>query len=83
MEWISVKDRLPDKNGCYLCCKFGKFIDIVYFVKDFTALRNVEGWNVVEEIIGFYKPSHFGFEDTYLLDTGVTHWMSLPELPKE
>ena len=84
MEWISVRDRLPEKNGTYLCCEFNKYIDILYFVNDFESLKSKEGYRdyfefVSDETPGFYEPSN---SDAYLLNTGITHWMPLPELPK-
>lgn len=84
MEWISVKDRLPEKNGTYLCCEFNKYIDILYFVNDFEPLKSKEGWNCIEEVVGFYEPSNYVYSKvTYLRVKSVTHWMPLPELPKE
>lgn len=54
-EWISVKDRLPDKGGRYI-------------VHDLTL--GVQGY--------YYHP------DVYCPAwKTVTHWMPLPEPPKE
>ena len=83
-KWISVKDRLPDKNGEYLCCKFNKYVDILYFVNDFEPLKSVDGWKYIEEVVGFYEPNNYVYsEDSYSQVKNVTHWMQLPELPKE
>lgn len=61
-EWISVKDRLPEENGRYLCiwedCD-KKNIDCVNFRDGFFP------W---EELLG---------------ERLITHWMPLPEPPKE
>ena len=56
-EWISVEERLPDRNGRYL------------------THCNVEGQSLVC-ILYFCKVGGFN-EGT------VTHWMPLPEPPKE
>lgn len=81
-EWISVKDRLPDKNGRYLCCKEsvcgGEYIDICSFAKnlykvdkyDFKGMKRM-GWYTYD--------SEWGYGEM----CGVTHWMPLPDLPKE
>ena len=65
-EWISVKDRLPEKEGRYLCW-FGKNkyligAEIETYVRDWEGFGNVESYTVFENI---------------------THWMPLPEMPKE
>ena len=62
-EWISVKDRLPEEDGYYLCCiKSSLFPDRVYI-----------------DILECDKGS---FEEGHIYTDTVTHWMSLPELPK-
>lgn len=84
-EWISVKDRLPDKKGRYLCCSkslgnFGRGIVISLFVLDLAEFDHWSfdedkdhrpGWTVYESECGFVE------------DKGITHWMPLPELPEE
>ena len=64
--WISVKDRLPEKAGRYLCW-FGLNVfcvgaDVATFVPEQKAFMSLEYarelWN-------------------------ITHWMPLPEPPKE
>lgn len=65
-KWISVEERLPEKNGIYLAhvvhryCKIDSYwrVCIEYFGKEGT-------WDSLADI---YE---------------VTHWMPLPELPKE
>ena len=75
-EWISVKDRLPDKTGRYLAVKKriapdelgGNRSDIVilrFFVDD-----------------GFRMPTHIPDWINGEINEEVTHWMLLPELPK-
>lgn len=61
-EWISVKDRLPEKkNESYLCC-----VDSYLFTdSQYVDIRVFRG------------------DGTWELGKNVTHWMPLPELPKE
>lgn len=61
-EWISVKDRMPEKkHEAYLCCLDSSlFLDSQYI--DIRAYCGDGEW--------------------YMGGT-VTHWMPLPELPKE
>lgn len=60
MEWISVKDRLPEKRKDVLCC--------------FNGIRKMV------EISWMDSTRCFLYEDIY---GKVTHWMPLPEPPKE
>ena len=75
-EWISVDDRLPDKNGRYLAVKKriapdelgGNRTDIViirFFVDD-----------------GFRMPTHIPDWINEEINEEVTHWMPLPQPPK-
>jgi hypothetical protein len=74
MEWISIKDRLPDREPCGY--------------KDYIVLsRNVERSMTHIGVLSWRNNS---FEDSsgdkVLLDDGyweITHWMHLPEAPKE
>ena len=60
-EWISVKDRLPEKNT-----------QVLVFSR---------GWYVV----CWYAPLNIAatWYDGDTRWTGVTHWMPLPDPPKE
>ena len=82
MEWISVKDRLPadyektivlneDANGL-------KEIDMAYF----HAKKSNKH---IECFAGFDLIGRFAFAHTYKMGrfTNVTHWMPLPEPPRE
>lgn len=78
-EWLSVeKDGFPKKNGRYLCLTEYKYYRILSFAKKLKSVskydfegRNYSGFFDYDSEYGFYE---FG---------GVTHWMPLPELPKE
>jgi len=85
MKWISVKDRLPeDKKGLQILVHTSEGIDRATFgegIMDKEAGR-VGGWERCyycggESRVTFAKDTKF---DTIKL---ITHWMPLPELPKE
>ncbi len=68
MEWISIKDRLPDENGVYLVhTNYG----------DMTFAAYQDDWEIWPS--GFVLASNtLGSPRGYL-----THWMPLPEPPKQ
>lgn len=83
MEWISVNERLPEKNGKVLvfipqrerCLQNGMYLGELKTVKADDGSGNFFGiprkeceWTV------------WGF--SYFEHPIVTHWMPLPELPK-
>lgn len=75
MEWISVKDKLPP---------IGQEV-IVYSPKSnsgdgrVTALcRKIR----YEEATNFYWDNDYGGSNVYVQDA-ITHWMPLPEPPKD
>ena len=77
MEWISVKDRLPETDGYYLCV-WDEIIDIFEFAKDLYK---------VDKYVFFDKKGQSGFYSCdrdwgLIFEDDVTHWMPLPELPK-
>jgi len=81
--WTSVKDRMPEKPGRYLAVSdspagFPKLIRILMFVKD---LHKVDPCNFREK----HRPGWVEWDDEYgyYEYDAVTHWMPLPELPKE
>jgi len=64
-KWISVKDRLPEDQGEYLCC---------------SNMKNKDGSHWIE-ICYFYISNEWIH---YSGDEAIpTHWMPLPELPKD
>lgn len=77
--WISVKDRLPEKDGQYLVCLNQTHLMVVSFAKkleevdrEVFAGRDEPGWFEWDtEWCGFYEV------------TMVTHWMPIPKLPQE
>lgn len=80
-EWIPVTERLPDKDGDYLVFKrFSRhaWSDVVSFAKD--------GRKVSECTFGKKWPNVWYYYDSewgYIRTDSVTHWMPLPEPPKE
>jgi len=66
-EWISVEDRLPEKHDYYLV----------------SHMHEIGGRVNVDKLI--YSDSHGGWVSLYGARYGgiVTHWMPVPEPPKE
>ena len=68
MEWISVKERLPEKGRDYLCrCIIKDNFDYPFFM----VLRYI----MIDVIPHFQHECDDGLK--------VTHWMPNPELPKQ
>lgn len=79
-KWISVDDRLPEKDGEYLVW-FGKSIfkqyaEVLSFAKDGDTVDKYDLHN--EKNVWFYDDSEWG----YVACHDVTHWMLLPQPPK-
>jgi hypothetical protein len=63
MEWISVKDRLPESNDTHLIIAgVTKWYDVCHYDLDRGVWYDCIDYDDVD---------------------GVTHWMPLPEPPKE
>lgn len=81
VQWINVKDKLPEKDGQYL---------VVYTFFDYRGMgvvRFSHNLHKIDKYIfntenrpGWYEPDD---EIGYFERTTVTHWAKLPELPKE
>lgn len=67
MEWISVKDRLPEDERDVLTC---------FYHKPHLNMRFIS----VSSYFVFDSIPHWQYESIGIV---VTHWMDLPELPKE
>ncbi len=79
-EWVSVNDRLPQKDGSYLVTAnyFGKnqCIDVLGYVKDGDT---VDKYNLAgQKYVWYFYDSEYGYVSTH----SVTHWMPLPEPQK-
>jgi len=66
MEWISVKDRLPEPNDYVLL--YDSSLNLVY-----------EGKLLASD---FYYSERAGYSADIGDDCEVTHWMPLPEPPQ-
>lgn len=72
MKWISVKDRLPEiGQEVIVYCPSCK--------RKVTALCRLIRY---EEAVNFYWDNSYGGSNIHVQDA-VTHWMPLPEAPKE
>ena len=71
-KWISVKDRLPEDDVRVLVSANSKIGDPVIAITHYTHRKygyNIEGW---------IEPWQYFF-----YNHDITHWMPLPEPPKE
>lgn len=80
MEWISVKDRLPNKNCRCLVVRNvcgNLYIDILAFC---IKGKDIDKYDLINKKNIFYNyDSDYGY---YSCDN-IIYWMLLPELPKE
>lgn len=69
MEWIKTADRLPTESGaCIVYCQDGYESKVDYSAK--WEKFNAQDWSTEAEV------AQHCFND-------VTHWMPMPEPPKE
>lgn len=80
-QWISVKDRFPEKDGNYLCyLECGAVCEAAF---DSTIASNGEEFPF-GEWVGVYNSDTLGFTDSYWEEyDAITHWMPLPEPPNK
>lgn len=82
-EWISTKERMPDmyinENGCWctkrthlVCNAEERTVHLCYCIREIRDLGN----GVITNIDKWYDQTGDRIEN-------VTHWMAIPELPKE
>ena len=79
MRWIPVEERLPEEEGLYIVCVDGEVKSDAY-----CMLEGIERWLCYDgRINAIYIEPYSG----KLLRGGpyprVTHWMHLPQPPKE
>ena len=69
-KWIPVTERLPDEDGTYLVCTAPGTVTTArfYAFKSFPATKHLPA---------LHRPS------SWQSNRNVTHWMPLPEAPKE
>ena len=71
-EWISVKDRLPDM--CGMPC-------LLYGINQYGQGKVFEGFTGYMELGRVSWHTHCAESENFALN--VTHWMPMPEPPKE
>lgn len=71
MTWISVKDRLPNCNGCYLVFR-PHYYDEDHGAVTLCYFDGTDTWHDDDRV---------NFE-RILSPTDITHWMPLPEPPE-
>ena len=81
MEWISVKDRLPEDNKNIICyIKNPVQGDLEVFegsISHESGYQSTTYWNVHYSLTtGYYEATE------HEVTAAVTHWMPLPEPPK-
>lgn len=81
MKWISTKDRLPDKNGQYICYIEGSYLRCIKMCNFALNLEEVDEYDFVDKKhSGWYNyDGEYGY---YEIDD-VTYWMPCPEIPQE
>jgi hypothetical protein len=76
-KWISVEDRLPEKEFE----EFTEQMDWDVYPCLCAAKNHVSGIRYVAKL--FYDGSNFVDDEFVRYTSSVTHWMPLPEPPKE
>lgn len=78
-QWIPVTERLPKEDGDYLAWVCLDDNEPFYGIFPFDS--NVPAFGYWEE---YYDPVTYGREGSDFIEMrGITHWMPLPEPPKE
>ena len=80
-KWIPVTERLPEDRDLVLCHKkgaYGRRVEILTFAQSLEAVHedDFEG----KKRSGFFD---YDSESGYYEVHGCTHWMPLPQPPKE
>ena len=71
MDWISIKDRLPDYQ-----------VALLVYRPQWKGRPIIEAYFIHIDRMGNQFVHDMGEHDNHLFN-GVTHWMPLPEPPKE
>ena len=86
MDWISVKERLPEKDISILAFSEDEVIQTVWYYHHAYRAASMNIINGMECPLPESKESQ-GWscvcEDSYYQMGRFTHWMPLPEPPKE
>jgi len=82
-EWISVTERLPEEDGKYLTVYNLNIIPQTPWMKVCRFAKNlheVDRYAFQKKKSGFYEyDSEYGYCEV----SGITHWIPLPEPPKD
>lgn len=78
MEWITIEDKEPPKESSFLGTD-GKIIFAAYWNED-CDFYQVGGWERCNYCGG---ASNVSLTEENYKTKKVTHWMPLPELPKD
>jgi hypothetical protein len=94
MDWISVKDRLPERDGesIYVECivtiwHYGTDIFGESYERCCTTIAQFDTtqkiWSIGIDDISMHLNALIGLDDLSSDSSYISHWMPLPELPKE
>ena len=82
VEWISVEDRLPtDLDDWVLISYVDQINHELRFVTSIGKLRDGIWVTLESEVDSLKRKEKVDFEKDYLVK--VTHWMPLPDSPKD
>ena len=73
-KWINIEDKLPNDSGFVLVTN-GKWISVAYF-EDIDVAEH----EIFDVLV---KAKDYLYENLEEIRGNVTHWMPLPEPPKE
>ena len=77
-QWISAKDRLPEKEGRYIVVNESGNVFDAYYDENIVDECQFGEW------VQMFDPVTLGAIDCeWRSYEEITHWMHLPELPKE
>lgn len=94
MNWISVKDRLPERDGesIYVECivtiwHYGTDIWGKSYERCCTTIAQFDTtqkiWSIGIDDISMHLNALIGLDDLSSDSSYISHWLPLPELPKE
>ena len=83
-KWIEVVEKLPNKNGKYLCVN-------LYWTDNFPVVEILDYVEKIKYGDERYFSQHWGRRCVFVrknlkgidVEENVSHWMNLPELPLE
>ena len=80
--WVSVKDRLPDKNGNYLVISDSPICRRILIASFAENLEKVDKYAF--QFRGKKRPGWYEYDCDwgYIEYDNVTHWLPLPEMPE-